>query len=83
MQFQNNQNDTVFWDPDKAMIFLANIDRGKVLDMIENFDDLSINQVTTDLKNILIDSAKKSFPKFKPKPNKNKLLCYSKETKRK
>ena len=78
-----NSNIPIFWDPNKSKDFLDNLDRDKISYMIENFDALTINQITNDLKLVMTNSANLSFPKFRPKLNTNKLSCYTKETKSK
>ena len=37
--------------------------------MIEHFDTYTTNQITNELKHIMLRSAKLSFPKFRPKLN--------------
>ena len=81
---EESQNITTFWDPNKSNDFLSNIDRDKIFHMIENFDNFTTNQITSSLKIVFTDSAEASFSKFRPKSNqKSKLLCYTKETRRK
>ena len=61
---QVSNTNSVYWDPNKATDFIANIDRIAIANMIDNFECLSINQITDNIKHILISSAKVSFPKM-------------------
>ena len=60
---------THFLDPNKSEEFLNNLDRYKITYMIDNFDNLSTNQITNNIKHIMIDSENSSLPKFRPMLN--------------
>ena len=80
---QVSNTNSVYWDPNKATDFIANIDRIAIANMIDNFECLSINQITDNIKHILISSAKVSFPKYRQRPNKpSKFQCYTKEARK-
>ena len=64
-----NHQSPRFWDPNKAASFLQNLDRDKISHMIEHFDTYTTNQITNELKQIMLNSAKLSFSKFRPKLN--------------
>ena len=73
----------MYWDPNKTIEFIANIDRIAIANTIDNFECLSINQITDNIKHILISSAKVSLPKYRHRPNKpSKFQCYTKEARR-
>ena len=82
-ELPEDQQPPIFWDPNKAGSFLENLDKDKITHLIENFEDMTINQISNNLKTIMKNSAELSFAKFRPKLNVNKLSCYNKETQRK
>ena len=46
--------------------------------LIENFDNLTVNQTTDRIKQILISGANETFQKYRPKPNTSgKYPCYT------
>ena len=59
-------------------MFLNNIDKTAISYLIENFDNLTVNQTTDRIKQILISGANETFQKYRPKPNTSgKYPCYT------
>ena len=57
LPYSENKDTPIFWDPNKSNEFLANLDRSKISHLIENFETLTLSQVTNDLKQVMKDSA--------------------------
>ena len=68
----------LFFDSSKIHLFLNNIDKTAISYLIENFDNLTVNQTTDRIKQILISGANETFQKYRPKPNTSgKYPCYT------
>ena len=71
------------WDMRKADEYTQNINHDYVLSVIENADHKIVNEITNELKKILLDTALKTFPpkskKFTKKFNSRTMLAYDKQ----
>ena len=74
----DNNSNTIFFDANKVPEFLNNIDRKSIIQLSTNFDNIPIKQVTDSIKQILINSANKTFQKYQPKSNNVGIYpCYT------
>ena len=65
------------WRVEKQGDYVRSIDVNRVNQLFVRVDELSVNDITTELKHILVDPAKEVFPKFKSKKyvKKNNNTC--------
>ena len=55
------------WRVEKQGDYVRSIDVNRVNQLFVRVGELSVNDITTELKHILVDPAKEVFPKFKSK----------------
>ena len=51
------------WEAEKKLLYIDNIDIGKIENLKTNVDNMSVEDITNDIKNIMVNSAIITFPK--------------------
>lgn len=58
---RNKNHKKIKWNTDKKQEFIDNIDKCKVNYLLENCDNISVQQITSELNNLVIESARNTF----------------------